>query len=415
MLLGLAVLVVIAAGAAVFRAYEAARFDISETGHWYGEVFWRVGNTQHRIETARIQLLHYIDKPDEQAADDALAEMDFLYMELGDALAMTDLPDVGDTASRDRLLEFQANLDAVLNETDAGGLNTGLATAFLNELTSFSGEFSEIRVALASDHSGIAERFSAGFLEVTRLFVLVLAGALAVVCIAAALAFTIYRGRLDRMAAERSEQSRRLEIIGAMAQGFAHAINSTIAAARGGLDRITRDLDSKAQADVDAITASLNRLGTVSRDLQDLSEGDRAAQRLDLVREVKLILAEWDTDAKLKHNGEAVHVNANSQVIEIVLDEMITNAVAAQADNPRVEVRVEASRYAVELVVRDFGAGVPDHLSARIFEPFFSTRSDSHSGLGLARLKTLLETLGGGLSFRNLPDGCEFIARFRPG
>ena len=49
---------------------------------------------------------------------------------------------------------------------------------------------------------------------------------------------------------------------------------------------------------------------------------------------------------------------------------------------------------AVEIRVRDDGAGIPEDLMGRIFEPQFSTRSTG-TGLGLAIVRKLVESWDG--------------------
>ena len=64
----------------------------------------------------------------------------------------------------------------------------------------------------------------------------------------------------------------------------------------------------------------------------------------------------------------------------------------------------------VDLTVDDEGEGVPHRLRNRLFEPFYSSRSDSGGGLGLAICKRLVEEVGGQIHIEDGPSGG---ARFR--
>ncbi len=53
--------------------------------------------------------------------------------------------------------------------------------------------------------------------------------------------------------------------------------------------------------------------------------------------------------------------------------------------------------------MEDQGPGVPDGLKAKLFQPFFTTKSEG-LGMGLAICHTILETLGGSIELQNRPE-----------
>ena len=52
------------------------------------------------------------------------------------------------------------------------------------------------------------------------------------------------------------------------------------------------------------------------------------------------------------------------------------------------------------LVVEDDGPGIPEELRPRVFEPFFTTRSDG-TGLGLAIARRLVADVGGRIALES--------------
>jgi signal transduction histidine kinase len=95
---------------------------------------------------------------------------------------------------------------------------------------------------------------------------------------------------------------------------------------------------------------------------------------------------------------------------QVILN-LVLNAIDATPSGRRVRVVLRRARGGgAELCVEDEGAGVPVELRARIFEPFFSTRTDRPGGLGLAISRRLVEQAGGTLRVQAREGGG---ARFR--
>jgi signal transduction histidine kinase len=68
--------------------------------------------------------------------------------------------------------------------------------------------------------------------------------------------------------------------------------------------------------------------------------------------------------------------------------------------------------YAVEVIVRDDGAGIPSDKMERIFEPYYSTK-EKGTGLGLATAKHNIELYGGSIRVESeLGKGARFTLLF---
>jgi signal transduction histidine kinase len=89
---------------------------------------------------------------------------------------------------------------------------------------------------------------------------------------------------------------------------------------------------------------------------------------------------------------------------QVVLN-LTLNAIDATPKGGSVRLRAQHGEIGVELVVSDQGPGIPEALRARVFEPFFSSRSDRPGGLGLAISRRIAEEVGGSLEVRDAPGG----------
>jgi signal transduction histidine kinase len=75
-----------------------------------------------------------------------------------------------------------------------------------------------------------------------------------------------------------------------------------------------------------------------------------------------------------------------------------------------ISSRYDPARDEVRLGVRDNGAGVPESVRARLFEPFVSSKGQRGTGLGLAVARKIAERHGGRLELAaSSAAGTEFV------
>lgn len=89
--------------------------------------------------------------------------------------------------------------------------------------------------------------------------------------------------------------------------------------------------------------------------------------------------------------------------LTIVLQNLFRNAAQAMDGRGVVTVATWRQNGSVGLAVQDTGRGIPESIKARIFDPFFSTKTaDEGKGLGLALSKGIVARLGGTLKCENV-------------
>jgi signal transduction histidine kinase len=91
-----------------------------------------------------------------------------------------------------------------------------------------------------------------------------------------------------------------------------------------------------------------------------------------------------------------------------VFSNLLVNAMDASSKNGRIIVHVapwrdpkRPARRGVRVTVADQGSGIPAALRSRVFEPFFSTKRDVGTGLGLWVSRALVEKHEGQIRFRS--------------
>ena len=212
----------------------------------------------------------------------------------------------------------------------------------------------------------------------------------------------------------------RFDTLGEMAAGLAHELNQPLTAIVTHTRAAERMLDTPSERDsvrralqtrvaqAKRAAAILDRLRTAMT-----SSRDDARRALDPDALMASLLFLHADDAAREHvaltwrnAAPRARPLADPVAVEQILHNLIRNARDALAGAPRGEIRVSGAldgRH-YRFSVTDTGPGVPDDALPRLFEPFFTTRTDG-LGLGLPLCDTLAQRQDGALTIRNLPSG----------
>ncbi len=112
------------------------------------------------------------------------------------------------------------------------------------------------------------------------------------------------------------------------------------------------------------------------------------------------------------YQGEFVHVLLN--ILGNARDAIIENRHHEDSMAPQtIAIIVTGSEDAVTIDIEDSGGGIPDHLLAQIFNPYFTTKgATSGTGLGLYMSKMIVEKeMGGELLAANTNHGANFTIK----
>ncbi len=176
--------------------------------------------------------------------------------------------------------------------------------------------------------------------------------------------------------------------------------------AEGGKDPVTT------QEFIRIMYKETQRLSRLINDLLGLSKLEADAfklqqQQVDLNRLVEDAVTRMATTASFRnieinyfHPDTAVQLNSDPGLIDLVLINLLDNAVNYSADGGRVEVGLEDLGDKVKISVKDNGMGIPPRDITRIFERFYRvdkarTRKTGGTGLGLSIVKHIAENLNG--------------------
>lgn len=197
-----------------------------------------------------------------------------------------------------------------------------------------------------------------------------------------------------------------LATLGELSAGLAHEIKNPLAGIKGAIDIIRHSLPAsdKKQEILGDVIHAVNRIDKIVGDLLNYAKPKPASHgSIDLPGLVHRIVAIAGSTAKrgsipiqICQLSPMPEFTGDETQLEQVLLNLLLNAQHAVAAGGHIEVVLDYDREAsaIKMEVRDDGPGIPEPVQRKIFQPFFSTRTDG-VGLGLATCLKNVQYHGG--------------------
>jgi len=220
---------------------------------------------------------------------------------------------------------------------------------------------------------------------------------------------------------ERLRRMERYMGLGSLAAGLQHEIKNPLSALSLHIQLLCERLaEENPEAEVtellDVLRTEVQRINDVLdgfRNYASVTELGRADVDITqlvhkLVRLLRPHAEKQNVTIQVDLPGEAIGlIQADSVGLEQVLLNLALNGVSALPDGGSLRFRVTRQKDAVQIDVADTGAGIPPKIQSKIFDPYFTTRSDG-TGMGLALCDKIISQHDGSIDFRTGPEGTEF-------
>jgi len=176
---------------------------------------------------------------------------------------------------------------------------------------------------------------------------------------------------------------------------------------------------------LDKISEDVQFLSTTIDDFRTFFQSDKKRQKVIL--EIPLKRALHIVEASLKSKGIELTMHVSNydeieiypnEIMQVILN-LIKNSedvlVQNKVENPKIEVNIYKKSKHIILEVKDNGGGISEDIREKIFDPYFSTKSEKNgTGLGLYMSKLMIEEHHNAtLRVKNIDDGVCFTMTFQ--
>lgn len=217
---------------------------------------------------------------------------------------------------------------------------------------------------------------------------------------------------LRKKSEEMLRRTEKLAVAGRLAAVIAHEINNPLTAITNCLYLIERcDLSEDIRSLLDLAQSELRRISQIT--VQTLrfhrsSTHPRSTNLQELVETVLALLssrcAAQDVDIT-KHFGDIPLLVIHDGEVRQLITNLIVNAIDALPHGGRIIIRIRSVHHSatgskgVRLAIADNGVGMDNFTKSHLFEPFFSTKELTGTGLGLWVGRGIVEKHGGDIRF----------------
>jgi two-component system, OmpR family, sensor histidine kinase ChvG len=217
---------------------------------------------------------------------------------------------------------------------------------------------------------------------------------------------------------------KRIDAVESFAADVAHELKNPLASLRSALESLDKVDDPDLRRQLSGIAAhDVRRIDRLVTEIADASRIDAELSRttfgpVDMARLVQQLAAarkqsgvDGDCEVRVALMGiGGWEVAGDAPRLERVLENLLDNAVSFSPPGGAIAIDVTRDDERVEIAVTDEGPGIPAEAREKIFERFHSLRPESetfgsHSGLGLAIARTIVEAHDGALTAREREDG----------
>lgn len=221
----------------------------------------------------------------------------------------------------------------------------------------------------------------------------------------------------------------RMDAIERFAADVSHEIKNPLTSLKSAVETAARLKDPvQLKRLMEIIVEDVGRLDRLITDISDASRLDAEISRaetgtvnlssmLETLVDLHTVTSTQGPRLTLESPPDIVVEGVESRLVQVFRN-LIANAASFSPKDGEIAIRVAREGAGVVITITDGGPGIPPGKEAAIFERFYSERPEgekfgTHSGLGLAISKQIIEAHGGTIEAANVADASGAVAGAR--
>ncbi len=212
-----------------------------------------------------------------------------------------------------------------------------------------------------------------------------------------------------------------LKLLGQLAATIAHEIRNPMTSIKGFLELVKLNSTEENMKYLNIMKSELVRMEEILAEVLDLSKP--VERKFDSISIPKIVMEVEEIMKPLAaihqiviqvkvpktHSAETL---GNANRIKQMLINLVKNAVEEMHHGGTITISVRMVNGKIQLAVSDEGKGIEKDKLARLFTPFYTTKSDG-TGLGLQFVKQVMEEHNGSIRVNSkVNEGSTFVAEF---
>lgn len=223
-----------------------------------------------------------------------------------------------------------------------------------------------------------------------------------------------------RILQQRISHMQRLSSLGKTVASVVHQIRTPLSAAmlyaanlanKNITDTAKASFSTKLQSRLQELESQVNDMLLFAKSgeqqvVQNITLGELME---DISNASENMITQSHADFQIVCGEKDLTILGNKPALIGALQNLIHNGIQIQPQQPKITIMCEAADESIFISVSDNGPGVDEQHQHRIFEPFFTSKSQG-TGLGLSVVSTVAKSHGGSIKVENMPTGgAKFI------
>lgn len=202
--------------------------------------------------------------------------------------------------------------------------------------------------------------------------------------------------------------------LGLMSAGITHEISNPLSIIIGRIIQLLRieispDKKDEVEKGLLQIKSNAERIGTIIESVREyIYRNDEETEDFISLKEIVNNVLVFFGQRLINHGVELrfkdienVYVSGHKGQFEQAILNLITNSFDAIDSQKEkwIEISAEKSEDKVQIVIKDSGHGIAEDVRSKMLEPFYTTKKNKGSGLGLTLVKGIAKKHGGDLKY----------------